>query len=330
MRTLLQKLRRRIVRPGPGPTILMYHRIASPRVDPWGLAVHPDRFEQHLAVLRRTRYPLPMSEFVSRLDRGTLPDNAVAVTFDDGYADNLREASPRLASAHVPATLFLATGFVGQRHEYWWDELARGILLGTGTVDAEVDIGRERIPLVLRGGDERDRSWRAWQEPRTNRQTAYLAVWKLLRTAVPAAREQAMVRLRTELAIPPPDPGDLPMTASEVAALAAGGAFDFGGHTTTHAVLPALPPSDRRDDIRQGRDACERLTGRPITGFAYPHGALDDDSEAAVRECGFAWACGTSSHSVRAHGENRYALPRFGVLDWNGPSFQRALQGVRT
>ena len=138
-----------------------------------------------------------------------------------------------------------------------------------------------------------------------------------------------MVQLRTELAILPPDPEDLPMTASEVAALAAGSVFDFGGHTTTHAVLPDLGPAERRNDISQGRNACEHLIGRPITGFAYPHGALDDDSEAAVRECGFAWACSTSSRSVPGRGANRYALPRFGVLDWDGPAFERALQGVR-
>jgi peptidoglycan/xylan/chitin deacetylase (PgdA/CDA1 family) len=329
MPTLFQQLRRRIFRPGPGPTILMYHRIASPRVDPWGLAVRPDRFEQHLAVVRRTRYPLPMSEFVSRMERGTLPDRAVAVTFDDGYVDNLHEASPRLASARVPATLFLATGFVGQRQEYWWDELARGILLGTGAVDAEVKVGRERISLVLRGGDQRDRGWRTWQGPRTDRQSAYLSAWKHLRAAAPAEREDAMVRLRTQLGIPPPDPQDLPMTASEIAALAGGGAFDFGGHTATHAVLPALAPAERRDEIRRGREACERLIGSPIAGFAYPHGALDDDSEAAVRECGFAWACGTRSRSVPARGPNRYALPRFGVLDWDGPAFERALQGLQ-
>ena len=305
MRLLFQKLRRRIGRPGPTPAILMYHRIASPRVDPWGLAVHPDRFEQHLALLQRTRCPLPMSEFVSRLDRGTLPDNAVAVTFDDGYVDNLHEACPRLASAGVPATLFLATGFVGQRHEYWWDELARGILLKTGAADVAVKIGRERIPLVLRDAEELDSGWRAWQAPRIGRQSAYLSVWTHLRTAAPAEREDAMVRLRTELGIPPPDPGDLPMDASEVAALAGGGAFEFGGHTATHAVLPALAPAERRDDIRQGRETCERLIGSEISGFAYPHGALDDDSEAAVRECGFAWACGTKSRAVPSRGANR-------------------------
>ena len=329
MRALLRKLRHRIGRPGPGPAILMYHRIASPRVDPWGLAVQPDRFEQHLAVLRRTRCPLPMGDFVSRLESGTLPAEAVAVTFDDGYADNLHEANPRLGSAGVPATLFLATGFVGQRHEYWWDELARGILLRTGAVDAAVKIGSEQVCLVLRDGEDRDSGWRAWQEPRTDRQSAYLTTWKHLRTAAPAERDAAMVRLRTVLEIPAPDPRDLPMTASEVAALAGGGVFAFGGHTATHAVLPALTAAERRDEIRQGRDACERLIGSPITGFAYPHGALDDDSEAAVRECGFAWACGTVSRAIPIPGANRYALPRLGVLDWDGSAFERALQGLR-
>jgi peptidoglycan/xylan/chitin deacetylase (PgdA/CDA1 family) len=138
-----------------------------------------------------------------------------------------------------------------------------------------------------------------------------------------------MARLRTQLEIPPADPADLPMTAGEVVALAGEGAFAFGGHTATHAVLPALAPAERRDDIRQGRETCERLIGGPIAGFAYPHGALDDDSEAAVRECGFAWACGTRSRSVPARGANRYALPRLAVLDWDGSAFARALQGLR-
>ena len=77
----------------------MYHRIANPPVDPWGLAVQPDHFEEHLTVLRRSRRPLIMSEFFKRLERRTLPNDAVAVTFDDGYVDNLREAKPRLAAA---------------------------------------------------------------------------------------------------------------------------------------------------------------------------------------------------------------------------------------
>ena len=94
-------------------------------------------------------------------------------------------------------------------------------------------------------------------------------------------------------------------------------------------MIGASPRSNRAPVRRVVPVTDTRVDAGSIAGFAYPHGALDDDSEAAVRECGFSWACGTSSHSVPASGANRYALPRLGVLDWDGPAFQRALQEVR-
>ena len=65
-----------------------------------------------------------------------------------------------------------------------------------------------------------------------------------------------------------------------------------------------------------------------IAGFAYPHGALDADSRAAVQECGFAWACSTDSRPVSRQEYDPYALPRLGVVDWDGDAFERALQAV--
>jgi peptidoglycan/xylan/chitin deacetylase (PgdA/CDA1 family) len=308
----------------------MYHRIARPRVDPWGLAVPPDRFDEHLTVLRRSRRPLPVSEFVERLERRRLSDDAVAVTFDDGYADNLREAKPRLAAAGIPATFFVTTGAVGQRTEYWWDELARGILLRDAAVDDEVVIAGEPCRLVfpqaegtLPAGD-----WRAWQEPRTERETTYLAVWRRLRIVSAGEREAAMNRLRHLLNLAAADADDLPMTPSEVAELAGDGQFEIGGHTITHPVLPALDAAERRREILHGKLACERLVQRPVAGFAYPHGALDADSRAAVRECGFLWACSTKSRPVSGPDYDRYALPRLGVDRWDAHAFERALLAV--
>src|SRR5712671_3336606 len=109
-RRTFDALVRRIRPPEPRPLILMYHRIANELTDPWGLAVTPAHFEEHLDALRRTRFPLRLSQFVRQLVAGTLPEHAVAVTFDDGYADNLLVAKPQLAAADVPATVFLATG----------------------------------------------------------------------------------------------------------------------------------------------------------------------------------------------------------------------------
>ena len=293
MRAFVQRLRQRVRRSRPRPLILMYHRVASPPVDPWGLAVHPDRFEAHLHVLRRKRTPLTVSEMVRRLDQGTLPDNAVAVSFDDGYADNLFSARPRLAAADVPATLFLAAAAIGQPHEFWWDELARAILGRHDTLDCEMVVNgrpcRIALPSLLAGGD--DPAWRAWQEPRTDRQRAFFELWSRLRAADAAERESAMLTFRSLCRLPPPAAPDLPLTVNEVERISRGGLFEIGGHTLTHPVLPLLEPGGRRREIADGKKRCEELARHPIAGFAYPHGAVDDDSRAAVRDSGFSWAC---------------------------------------
>jgi peptidoglycan/xylan/chitin deacetylase (PgdA/CDA1 family) len=123
----------------------MYHRIADDPVDHWRLAVSPARFEEQLHVLRRTRNPLPLVNFVRHLMARTLPANAVALTFNDGYVDNLVAGKPRLAAADVPATVFLATGYVDRPVGFWWDELARLILLETGPVSFDLVVRGESM-----------------------------------------------------------------------------------------------------------------------------------------------------------------------------------------
>src|ERR1051325_11256188 len=91
------------------PVILMYHRIADPKCDPWGLAVAPSSFDQQMRALRTHRCPLSLDEFVERLERGSLPRLAVAVHFDDGYADTVLAAKPVLEEHAVPATVFITT-----------------------------------------------------------------------------------------------------------------------------------------------------------------------------------------------------------------------------
>ncbi len=330
VRSAVGRIRRRLLPPPARPLILMYHRVADVRVDPWDLAVHPDRFAAQLAVLRRTRQPLATSEFVARAQAGTLPRDAVTVTFDDGYADNLRQARPRLAAAGVPATIFLATAFVGQGVEYWWDELARAILERDDALDEAVVVGgtvwRLRLHAVADAAAD-SASWRAAAAPRTEREQLYYALWERLRTLRAPQRDEAMAALRAALRAPGARPDDLPMTAAQIGELAGDGLFEIGGHTASHPVLPALTHAERRRDILEGKRTCEGLTGRPAIGFAYPHGASDADSRAAVAECGFRWACTTQAGPVSA-AVDPYALPRVAVGDWDAPAFAAALEAV--
>lgn len=109
--------------------VLLYHRIATLRRDPQRLAVTPEHFDGHLRVLVERSHVWPLSRLADRAGTGRLPDRAVAVTFDDGYLDNLEQGKPLLERHGVPATIFLISSYLGRQRELWWDDLERCLLL---------------------------------------------------------------------------------------------------------------------------------------------------------------------------------------------------------
>ena len=148
----------------------MYHRIGRLDYDPWALAVAPETFATQLALLKRSRTVLPMEIFAEELRRDRLPRDAVAITFDDGYVDNLRHAAPALAAEGLAATLFLATGPTLAGRVYWWDELAAMLLDTAEPADVSFRIGKESWTIRFgerEAADEKRKGWRAWDPPRT-------------------------------------------------------------------------------------------------------------------------------------------------------------------
>src|SRR5262245_38761050 len=117
--------------------ILMYHRVTELPNDPYLLAVTPKHFAEQLEVIRRYGVPMRLLQFVEVLRAGHIPNRAVVVTFDDGYADNLYQAKPLLARYEIPATIFVTAGQVGSQREFWWDELDR-LLLQPGMLPARL------------------------------------------------------------------------------------------------------------------------------------------------------------------------------------------------
>ena len=325
MRARLGALVRRLRRPR--PRILMYHRVADIVRDPWGLAVHPARFAEQLDVLCCRRTVLTLDEFVARLRVDSLPDDAVAVTFDDGYADNLYNARPVLAAAGVPATLFLASSLVGAPRGFWWDELARLVLAQEAPIDARIDFPGLDAELRLSGPEpgDRDPAWRAWLPPATARQRAYLAMWRHLRALAPDAQDRAMASIRFSLGDLDPCAADRAMTAGEVHSIMEGGLVRLGGHTARHPALPTLSLANQQAEVLAGLNDVERWSKARVRGFAYPYGASCAQSRTVVAGCGFEWACGTDADAPLHGRSDPFALPRLAVADVGGGAFERAL-----
>ena len=225
--------------------VLIYHRIADLDRDPQLLAVSPDNFSAQMDLLAEKYRVVPIAELLGSVRRRSVPLRAVAITFDDGYADNLHAAQPILASRNLPATVFVSSGYVEAQREFWWDELER-LVLAPGTlpdrIALETPVGSFSAsvadPLDYSAEDaRRDAGWTVL-EPDTNaRQALYRDLAAFLRPLPPLDREMALDRLRA-LACPEDAPTcevpratHRPLTALEVTALAASPGIEIGGHT---------------------------------------------------------------------------------------------------
>ena len=92
--------------------------------------ISPERFEQQLSWLSRRRKVVPLLETLTHAER------SVAITFDDGYRDNLTVALPLLEKFNLPMTLFVVAGFVdgdGYLSEEELREISRHPLITIGS-----------------------------------------------------------------------------------------------------------------------------------------------------------------------------------------------------
>lgn len=276
-----------------GLPILLYHRIL-PKPDPlcW---FDPDaaRFDRDMAMLSGVFRVLPLEEAATRLLDGTLPRRAVAITFDDGYRDNLDVAAPILRRHGLTATFFVASGFLngGRMFNDTVTETIRR--LPSGPIDLSwVGLGIRNVS---------DLSSRAALVGEFNAAVKYLS---------PDARHEACERLgqRVEGDLPT----DLMMTDDGVRALARSG-MTIGGHTVTHPILASVPADEAFEQIRQNRADLASILGQAPTLFAFPNGKpgrdYTDEHAAMARQVGYRAAFAVGGQ-VAWSTADRFQIPR--------------------
>ncbi len=297
----------------------MYHRVANEVCDPWGLAVSPEKFADQLDWIKQHRTPLSLSDFVELNSQGKLPRDAIAITFDDGYACNAALAMPLLEHLGVPATIFLPADLIADGREFWWDELER-IVMHTSAQVLELD-GR-KVPLGERQSD--DVIWPPAQSPRTPRQRAYGRLWKMTFGKRPREIDELFERWREQGQVSNvPRDTHRSMTRDEVRT-ASSDLIEFGSHALTHPSLPQLDPAERVNQIFESIEACAELSGTRPRAFAYPYGDYDADSRQLIEEAGYLCACRADGSFVRRD-TDRFALPRIFVGDWDSAKLARQL-----
>ena len=200
------------------------------------------------------------------------------ITFDDGYANNLR-AVPVLREFEVPAVFFISANHVREGRAFWWDALYR-LLRRRGLRPDDVEQQIQAMKVL--------------------------------------PYHEIESRIRRDFgprALLPLGEADRPMTEAELKRFAAEPGVVLGNHTADHAILTLLEDEEIARQIRECQAYLETVTGKPPTAIAYPNGNHDDRVVAvAEREglkVGFIADAGKAALPLAP--ESMMRLPRFSL-----------------
>ena len=286
--------------------VLGYHRVTVMPSDPNSLAVSPDNFRAQMEYLKRNFQIVRFEEDWSKVRKP-----AIAVTFDDGYADNMLEALPVLEDVGVPATFFISTGNLETGSEFWWDDLERMVLGGasypvrfelkdvqhgrtwpTATIEERKGLLRDLIQLAMKINAEQRAGW-----------------FGQIREWGGGCR--------------PAGEANRPLTPDELINFAKSKWVTIGSHTVTHSSLAVLSEEEQRHEIISSKLDLEKLLGREINVFSYPFGKRSDYDTTTIRICreaGFLKAATAfPGHCYRW--SDPYQLPRHFIHNWDLDSF---------
>ena len=292
--------------------IFQYHRVNADR-DSFmgGLDVEVFRAQmQYLASV----FPIISLDQVAQ---GTFSDQHqyyAAVTFDDGYRDNFVAAFPILKQLGIPATIFLATGYIESGQLPWYDQVRLAFKLTTRShfyVDRCGPGGDLKVPSSRLALMERTLGWLR-RMPESGRKAALDEDFRGLGVASDLNLPNEMLRWE-----------DIKQMSKNN--------IRFGAHTVTHPVLSQISVSALKPEIEGSKRTIEKRLQLPVLHFAYPFGQVADftpEATHAVHDAGFKTAV-TTIWGLNEPGDDPLLLKRFTPWQTNLAEFKMKLDWFR-
>lgn len=220
--------------------------------------IERDYFAAVLRTLKQTGTPVSMNDILNHRELGIpLPSRPFAVTFDDGFRNNLSVAAPVLVDEQVPATFYITTDFVERNRMSWIDRIEFAV---EQCVQAEV-----QLPWGPRRFRENEARRAFLSEIRQVVKRDLMIDAEKLATDIQA-------QLGVAITYSSSHPLDQKLDWSEVRALAAEPLFTVGGHGHSHAILASLGQKDLECELDTGMRLLKEKAAVHGPHYSYPEG----------------------------------------------------------
>jgi peptidoglycan/xylan/chitin deacetylase (PgdA/CDA1 family) len=286
--------------------IVMFHnvrpRVARTFAPNRRLEITPAFLDLILSELHHEGFDIiPLAAVHDRLRSDGHASPFAALTFDDGYRDNVEHAWPILRRHGAPWTLFVTTEFADGRGRLWWVELEEAI------------IRLDRVVLRL-DGELLDLPTRTVNE----KQGAFDSIYRRLRTMPEERLRAATANLAGQAGVDARHlTNELCLSWDELQSLAREPDVTIGAHTLSHPMLASCDATTAAREIVESKVVLEHRLARPVRHLAYPFG---DAATAGPREFHLARQAGFESamtsrpgHVFSDHRAHLHALPRVSI-----------------
>jgi peptidoglycan/xylan/chitin deacetylase (PgdA/CDA1 family) len=285
--------------------LLMYHRVIDPDspqpiICQSGMFVTKDTFNNQVRFLKDHFDLVFLDDLIEKRIKGKDISKCCSITFDDGWRDNYTVAFPILEKYRAPATIFLATGFVGSDLIFWPDELSFYLDKITVSKLLSVTTTGATKPFVDK------------ISKRIGKGTEYIKEYAIetLKLASTIEREEILTHLRSMT-------GDkrIPaqiMSWDEARRMIDSGLVRFGAHTVNHVILDQVPIGILHNEINASRDEIQTHLRCKVNLFAYPNGNFDNNSEKFLLDNGFIGAV-TTQRGCFDQNTALMRIPRIGM-----------------
>ncbi len=285
--------------------ILRYHSIQEdPKkyvnsIGP-GIIHQTGLFEEQMKLIAQKFNPVSLDDIFAYLQgKHSIPKRAVAVTFDDGFADNFSLAAPIMEHFGIPATFYVTVNLIKTKGLPWFCRLRHAF--GTTQKESWVENKKNRL-FKIQEQKERD--------------AAIMASCKICACLAGDAQEEKMREIEGALEVEPlPSKNSLMMDLRSMKKLLKAGHI-IGSHTLTHPNIAQITEDDVYQELRKSKQYLEEALGVPVVHFSYPSPILEPHWTKRTNEIagqvGYRTAVTCTSGSV-CSGDNPLALKRVWV-----------------
>ncbi|WP_353427847.1 polysaccharide deacetylase family protein [Polynucleobacter sp. MWH-UH19D] len=235
--------------------------------------IEGELFDEYMGKLAHQGSPISMNMVLDHLDKKKpFSPGSFAITFDDGFENNISVAAPILEKYNIPAMIYLTTDFIQNNRMSWIDRIEYAV---QKTKKSKITLQVNDNTYPLNHVDEK---------------INFLRVVRELVKKTPTCNPNLFAhQVCSDLGFPSnissDDPLDLKLSWDQIQKIHKdNGLLSFGGHSHTHPILSFLSSDDLSYELDRSISLMKHMADIDSTHYSYPEGLAHCYSDEVIRE----------------------------------------------